>query len=123
MKAADFDLHGDEQVSMTFLSIAIFFRKYEREHMVLRRSHGHRGIEIKICETAFSAHTSRTPCLTLWMAIQPYSPYSPYTIQYHTAAIHPIQPDSPYITPQVRIDIDTVSISIVTLDNAVVHAP
>ena len=37
------------------------------------------------------------------MAIQPYSPYSPYTIQYHTAAIHPIQPDSPYITPQTSI--------------------
>ena len=31
---------------MTFLSIAIYFRKYEREHMVLRRSHGHRGGEV-----------------------------------------------------------------------------
>ena len=60
----------------------------------------HRGGEIKICETAFSAHTSRTPCLTLWYghtAIQPIQPI------HHTAAIHPIQPDSPYITPQARI--------------------
>ena len=98
-------LRGDEQVSMTFLSIAIYFRKYEREHMVLGRSHGHRGIEIKIvCETAFSAHSHihparRTHGLTLWYGLWPWhtQPYSPYAIHptYRYITIHVQQPYIP----------------------------